>query len=52
MPFIKRRANRVKTVRHLGRLQQPNRDALVLDARFIGDTAGHILNQLIEMADE
>jgi hypothetical protein len=29
-------------------LQEPNRDALVLYARFIGDTADYVLNQLIE----
>ena len=52
MPFIKARANRVKTVRHLCRIQEPNRDALVLDARFMGDAAGYILNQPIETADE
>jgi hypothetical protein len=35
-------------VRHICRLQEPNRDALVLYARFIGDTADYVLNQLIE----
>ncbi len=40
MPLIKARTNRVRTVRHICRLQEPNRDALVLYARFIGDTAG------------
>jgi hypothetical protein len=39
--------NCVKTVRHICRLQEPNRDALVLYARFIGDTADYVLNQLI-----
>ena len=39
MPIIKARANRVRTVRHICRLQEPSRDALVLYARFIGDTA-------------
>jgi hypothetical protein len=29
-------------------LQEPNRDALVLYARFIGDTADYVLNQVIE----
>src|SRR5438093_12299056 len=48
MPLIKPRTNRVKTVRHLSRLQEPNRDALVLYARFIGDTADYVLNQLID----
>ena len=48
MPFIKARTNRIKTVRHIARLQEPNRDALVLYARFIGDTPDYVLNQLIE----
>ena len=48
MPLIKPRANRVKVVRHICRLQEPNRDALVLYARFIGDTADYVLNQLID----
>ena len=48
MPIIKARTNRVRTVRHICRLQEPNRDALVLYARFIGDTADYVMNQLIE----
>ena len=48
MPLIKPRTNRVKSVRHISRLQEPNRDALVLYARFIGDTADYVLNQLID----
>ena len=48
MPIIKPRANRVRMVRHICRLQEPNRDALVLYARFIGDTADYVMNQLIE----
>ena len=48
MPLIKPRTNRVKTVRHICRLQEPNRDALVFYARFIGDTADYVLNQLID----
>ena len=48
MPLIKPRTNRVKTVRHICRLQEPNRDALVLYARFIGDTVDYVLNQLID----
>jgi hypothetical protein len=48
MPIIKARTNRVRTVRHICRLQEPNRDTLVLYARFIGDTADYVLNQLIE----
>ena len=47
MSLIKPRTNRVMTVRHICRLQEPNRDALVLYARFIGDTADYVLNQLI-----
>ena len=49
MPLIKARANRVRTLRHICRLQEPNRDTLVLYARFIGDTADYVLNQLIEI---
>jgi hypothetical protein len=37
MPIIKARPNRVQSVRHVCNLQEPNRDALVLCARFIGD---------------
>jgi hypothetical protein len=48
MPLIKPRTNRVKTVRHICRLQEPNREALVLYARFIGDTADYVLNQIID----
>ena len=48
MPIIKARPNRVRSVRHISRLQEPNRDALVLYARFIGDTADYVMNQLIE----
>ena len=48
MPLIKPRTNRVKSVRHICRLQEPNRDALVLYARFIGDTADYVVNQLID----
>ena len=48
MPVIKARANRVRTLRHICRLQEPNRDTLVQYARFIGDTPDYILNQLIE----
>ena len=47
MSLIKPRTNRVMTVRHICRLQEPNRDALVRYARFIGDTADYVLNQLI-----
>jgi hypothetical protein len=48
MSLIKARANRVRTLRHICRLKEPNRDTLVLYARFIGDTADYVLNQLIE----
>ena len=48
MPLIKPRTHRVKIMRHICRLREPNRDALVLYARFIGDTADYVLNQLIE----
>jgi hypothetical protein len=48
MPIIKARQNRVRSVRHICRLQEPNRDALVLYARFIGDSIDYVLNQLIE----
>ena len=48
MPVIKARANRVRIVRHICRLQEPNRDTLLHYARFIGDTADYIVNQLIE----
>ncbi len=48
MSLIKPRTNRVGTVRHICRLQEPNRDALVEYARFIGDTADYVLNQLID----
>jgi hypothetical protein len=46
MPLIKARAHRVRMVRHICRLQEPNRDALVLYARFIGDTPDYVLDQL------
>lgn len=48
MPLIKARASRVRFVRHVSRLKEPNRDALVLYARFIGDTPDYVLDQLIE----
>lgn len=48
MPIITARTNRVRTVRHICRLQEPNRDTLVLYARFIGDTADYVLNQVID----
>jgi hypothetical protein len=48
MALIKARTHRVRIVRHICRLQEPNRDTLVLYARFIGDTVDYVLNQLIE----
>ena len=48
MPLIKARTNRIRTVRHICRLLEPNRNTLVLYARFIGDTADYVANQLIE----
>ena len=48
MSLMKPRTNRVRTVRHICRLQEPNRDALVQYARFIGDTVDYVLNQLID----
>jgi len=47
MPIIKARPNRVRSMRHLCHLQEPNRDALVLYARFIGDSVDYVVNQLI-----
>ena len=47
MPLIKARTHRVPVVRHICRLQEPNRSALVLYALFIGDTVDYVLNQLI-----
>lgn len=35
-------------MRRICRLPEPNRDALVLYAHFIGDTADDVLNQLIK----
>ena len=48
MPLIKPRTNRVRTLRHICRLQEPNRDVLLQYAQFIGDTPDYILNQLID----
>ena len=47
MPLIKARTHRVRIVRHISRLQEPNRTALVQYALFIGDTVDYVLNQLI-----
>ena len=48
MPLTQARTNRVRTLRHNLRLQEPNRARSCSTARFIGDTADYILNQLIE----
>jgi hypothetical protein len=50
MPVIKGRTNRVRSVRHICRLVETNRDTLVLYARFISDTPDYVVNQLIETA--
>ena len=47
MPIIKARTNRVRMVRYIYRLQEPNRDTLKVYARFIGATADYVLNQLV-----
>ena len=49
MPLIKPRAHRVTVVRHIARLQEPNRDALIAYGRFIGESPDYVLNQLIEL---
>ena len=48
MPLIKPRAHRVRTLRHICRLQEPNRDVLLAYAAFIGESADYVLNQLID----
>jgi hypothetical protein len=48
MPLIKPRTNRVESVRNACRRHGPNRDTLVLCARFIGDTPDYVLNALID----
>ena len=48
MPIIKPRPNRVRSVQQVCRLEEPNRDALVLYARFIGESNDYVLNRLIE----
>jgi hypothetical protein len=47
MPLIKARPHHVPTVRHVCRLRQPNRNALLQYAQFIGDSPDYVLNQLI-----
>ena len=48
MPLIKPRTHRVRTLRHIARLQEPNRDVLLAYAQFIGESADYVLNQLLE----
>ena len=48
MPLIKPRAHRVRTLRHICRLHEPNRDVLFMYARFIGESPDYVLNQLID----
>lgn len=48
MPLIKPRTNRVRTLRHICRLQEPNRDVLIAYARFIGESPDYVLNQLLD----
>ena len=48
MPIIKPRAVRVDTMRHIARLLETNRDALVLYAAFIRELPDYVLNRLIE----
>lgn len=48
MPLIKPRAHRVRTLRHIARLQEPNRDVLLAYAAFIGESPDYALNQLID----
>jgi hypothetical protein len=48
MPLIKPRAHRVRTLRHIARLQEPNRDVLLACAGFIGESPDYVLNQLID----
>jgi hypothetical protein len=48
MPIIRTRPNRLRSVRHICRLQEPNRDALVLHPRCIDDSGDYVLNHVIE----
>lgn len=48
MPLIKPRTRRIRVFRHMSRLQEPNRDALLGYAKFIGESPDYVLNQLIE----
>jgi hypothetical protein len=48
MPIIKARLHRIKSVRHTAKIEETNRDALVVYAHFIEDTADYVLDRLIE----
>jgi hypothetical protein len=48
MSLIKPRVRRVRVFRHISRLQEPNREALLAYAKFIGESPDYVLNQLIE----
>ena len=48
MPLIKPRTHRVRVFRHISRLQEPTRDALLAYAKFINESPDYVLNQLIE----
>ena len=48
MPLIKARTRRIRVFRHICRLQEPNRDALLGYAKFIGEPPDYVINQLIE----
>lgn len=48
MPLIKARTRKIRVFRHICRLQEPNRDALLGYAKFIGEPPDYVLNQLIE----
>jgi hypothetical protein len=47
MPVVMARPNRARSVRHICRLQEPNRPRSC-STRFIGDAVDYVLNQLIE----
>jgi len=48
MPLIKARTHRVRTLRHIARLLETNREVLFDYARFIEETPDYVLNQLLE----
>lgn len=47
-PIIEACPNRVRSARNACRLQDPNRDCLVLYARFAGAAVDYVLNHLLE----